>query len=357
MHIVHVACALKGGPLTVVVELGRHQIAAGHKVSLVYSPLRDPAESFRGDLSPEIELCSIDTPREIDPVGDLRAALNLTRLFRTLRPDIVHLHSSKAGAIGRIAARMAGVPAIYSPHGISYLRTDVAPATRAFYFALEWILGLAGTVTAASSPSELEALRPIPGQKAMIPNAINLGTLQPKDHDEAPTSELQIVLYSRITAQKNPNLACEIAEMSPPSWRWFWLGDGELRDIVRRSGRIEILGWMPHAAALSRLRSADILVHTSTWEGMPMGVLECMALGLPVVATGAIGTRDLILPGVTGFIANDAPTFLSALQTLANSQLLRRRLGGAGRLRVTHDFDPVALAARWANLYAQVRGE
>ena len=355
MHIVHVAGALKGGPLTVVAELTRFQIIAGHQVSLVYSSVRDPAESFYSELSPEIALYPLNAPRELHPLRDLIACWKLIGFFRKMRPDVVHLHSSKAGAIGRIAARLAGIPAIYSPHGVSYLRTDVSAVTRALYFGLEWVLGLVGTVTVASSPSELDTLKAMPGSKTMIPNGIDLNSLPPKYDEEAVKQGLQIVLYSRITAQKNPELACEIARISPPDWRWFWLGDGELRDIVTRSGRIEILGWMPHAAALTRLRSADVLVHTSKWEGMPMAILEGMALGLPVIATSAIGNRDLILPGETGYIADDAPAFVDALQKLANSKELRRKFGEAGRRRVACEFDPAQLAVRWTDVYAQAR--
>ena len=96
------------------------------------------------------------------------------------------------------------------------------------------------------------------------------------------------------------------------------------------------------------------MVHTSRWEGMPLAILEAMAVGLPVVATNVVGNRDLVVPGETGFVADDAPAFLRALQSLANSKDLRQKMGEAGRRRVAHEFDQVMLGERWMDLYGQI---
>ena len=355
MHVVHVAGALKGGPLSAIADWIRLQTVAGYKVSLIYSPLRDAPESFRDNLPPEVELYPLDIPRDIHPIKDFRACRSLARVLAMMQPDIVHLHSSKAGALGRIAAKLTGIPAIYSPHGVAYLRTDVAIGARALFFGLEWLLGFVGTVTVACSPSEMAAMRAIPGWKTIISNGIDLTSLPPEDHRSPPHPGLQIALCGRITAQKNPEFACQIAQSSPPDWRWVWLGDGELQDLVMRSGRIEVLGWMPRASALAHLSASDIMVHASSWEGMPFAILEAMALGLPVVATNVVGNRDLVVPGETGFLAAGAPAFLQALQTLANSGGLRRKMGEAGRRRVVNEFDQLRLGERWMDLYERVK--
>jgi glycosyltransferase involved in cell wall biosynthesis len=353
MHIVHIAGALMGGPLSAITEWTRLQVKAGHRVSLIYSPLRDPVESFRAALPAEVALYPLDMRRDIHPIADFRATRATAKLLRSLHPDIVHMHSSKAGALGRIAAWLTHTPSVYSPHGLAYLRTDVGILTRAFYFMLEWLLGLAGTVTVACSPSELEAMRSIPGAKTFIPNGIDFAALRPATAITART-KLRIVLCGRITAQKNPLLACAIAQASPPDWHWAWLGDGDMRDSVEHAGRIEVLGWTPRSEALDRLSASDVMVTTSSWEGMPIAVLEAMALGLPVVATDAVGNRDLIRSGENGFIATDVAGFLRALNCLAQSPELRRAMGEAGRQRVLNEYDQDKLGARWINLYARL---
>jgi glycosyltransferase involved in cell wall biosynthesis len=354
MRILHFCGSLKGGPLSALAEWTRQQLAAGHSVALVHSPARDPVDSFQHILPPQVELIPLDVHREIDPVSDFVATRELTRWLRRMRPDVLHLHSSKAGAIGRVAARLAGVPAIYSTHSISYLRTDVSLATRVVFYALEWLLGLVGTISVACSPSELEAMRFIPGRKIVIPNGIDITSL-PLPAVTPPHAGMDIVLCGRITVQKNPQLACAIAAASPPEWRWTWLGSGELEDVLREQGRIAIAGWLPRAQALARLAAADVMVHTSSWEGMPIAMLEAMALTRPVVATDVVGSRDLVEPGQTGFVAHDVPSFLRALETLAGSPSLRQAMGETARARVARDYDQTMLGERWLQLYEDLR--
>jgi len=353
MHIIHFCGALKGGPISAIAEWIHQQVAAGWQVALVYSPARDPVETFRDYLPAEIELIPLDVHRDIDPASDVAAIRRLTKWLKHRKPDIIHLHSSKAGAIGRIAARFAGIPAIYSTHAVAFLRTDVSLPTRAMFFAVEWLLGLVGTVTVACSASELAAMRLIPGRKMVIPNGIDLTSL-PQPTPRQDHEGLNIVLCGRITAQKNPELACAIAEASPPDWRWTWLGGGDLEDSVRVRGRISVTGWLPRSEAMARLTAADVAVHTSNWEGMPIAILEAMAMGLPVVATDVVGNRDLVIQKKTGFIGRSKSELLEGLRALAASTALRREMGTAARLRVITEFNQEDLARRWAALYARL---
>lgn len=353
MHILHFCGALKGGPLSVIAEWTRQQLAAGLKVTLIYSPARDPLPSFRDDLADGIELIPLEVHREIDLASDIAAVYALTRLLKRLRPDILHVHSSKAGAVGRAAARLAGVPVIYSTHGVSFLRTDIGRLISALFYALEWFLGLLGNVTVACSPSELNAMRRIPGRKIAIPNGIDMTTIPPRS-PERQHQGLEIALCGRITAQKNPQLACAIAEASPPEWRWTWLGGGDLEDKVRTHGRINVAGWLSRAEVLTKLGTADVMVHTSSWEGLPIAVLEGMALGLPVVVTDVVGNRDLIQTGKNGFVARNVLEFLTALETLAENPQLRRTMGEAGRARVMREYDQDRLRTRWLGLYEEI---
>jgi glycosyltransferase involved in cell wall biosynthesis len=350
MHILHFCGALKGGPLSAIAEWTHQQVAAGHTVSLVYSPLRDRVEEFRDDLPEQVALYPLPVGREIRPSQDLRAVRGLLEILRQTRPDILHLHSSKAGAVGRIAGRLARIPTVYSTHGMAYLRTDVGLLTRAVFYGMEWVLGPIGNVTVACSPSELQTMWAIPGRKMAIPNGVDISAFPERDIP-AVHDGLDIVLSGRITAQKNPLLACRIAARSPANWQWTWLGGGELEEALRKQGRIAVSGWTSRAQAMARLRLADVMVHTSSWEGMPIAILEAMAAGLPVVATNVVGNRDLIVPGETGFVASDVASFLEALHKLAAAPDLRRRMGEAGRRRIAQNFEQSLLAARWLDLY------
>ena len=343
-----------GGPLSAIAEWARQQRAAGHELALIYSPLRDPLDRFRHALPADMKMVPLDIKREIDPAGDIAAARKLTAWLKQNKPDVLHLHSSKAGAIGRVAARLAGVPTIYSTHSIGYLRTDVGLATRAIFFLLEWVLGIIGDVSVACSPSELAAMKLIPGRKIVIPNGIDMANMPPRQPRSAHDG-LNIVLCGRITVQKNPQLACAIADAAPPQWRWTWLGGGDLENLVRERGRIAVAGWLQRSEALARLGDADVMVHTSSWEGMPIAILEAMALGLPVVATDVVGNRDLVEIGKNGFTARTVPEFLRALHALAADPALRQAMGDAARTSVMRDYDQKRLGSRWLALYEEVR--
>ncbi|MGQ4810195.1 D-inositol-3-phosphate glycosyltransferase [Candidatus Entotheonellaceae bacterium PAL068K] len=112
-------------------------------------------------------------------------------------------------------------------------------------------------------------------------------------------------------------------------------------------GRVEIRGFVPHQHMASVLQCLDLYVSTSYQEGMPNGVLEAMSMGLPVVATDADGTAELVVDGVTGYLCRmgDLETLVRRCQTLIGCPALRRRLGNAGRQRVLQRFHPHREAA------------
>jgi glycosyltransferase involved in cell wall biosynthesis len=353
MHVVHFCAALKGGPLSAIAPLIHRQVSAGWQVTLIYSPARDPVETFRSELPGGIELIPLDVYREIHPASDFAAGRKLTKWLKHRKPSIIHLHSSKAGAVGRIAARLAGVPTIYSPHAIAFLRRDVSVATRVMFYVLEWLLGLAGATTVACSSSELAAMRLLPGHKMMIPNGVDLAGL-PSLSAQPNRTYLNVILCGRITAQKNPKLACAIAEASSPHWRWTWLGGGDLEDLVKIRGRIAVTGWLSRGEVLAKLAAADVVVHTSSWEGMPIALLEAMGIGLPAVVTDVPGNRDVVDPTKTGFICRTLDDFVYALNILANEPALRRKMGDAARARVQRMFDLDRLQQRWISLYKEL---
>jgi glycosyltransferase involved in cell wall biosynthesis len=121
--------------------------------------------------------------------------------------------------------------------------------------------------------------------------------------------------------------------------------DQQLANFLRQHDLwqlVEVTGPLPHSHMPSALQRMDIYVNTSYQEGMPNGVLEAMACGLPVVATDADGTPDLVVDGVTGFLCRmgDLEALVHSCRRLITEPVLRRRLGEAGRLRVQQYFSP-----------------
>ncbi len=357
MHICHVTSSLKGGPIFIIGQLVDAQLRSGHQVSLVFSNARDDEAEARAWFPPNVRLFPWHALREIDIAQDTKAYFHLSAVLRELRPDILHAHNSKAGALGRIAAKRHGLPVIYSPHGLAYLQDNVAATKRAVFFAMEWGLALFCEMITASSKSEMSALRWLPCRKSLVNNGMNVPELEAAASGEpaVPRSRrFRIVVCGRIDPQKSPSLVAKIAAQSPSDWEWVWVGEGALRPVLEECGRITITGWLPRQKSLATIRSADVYLQASGWEGMSIALLEAMALGRPCVVSGAVGNRDLVRTLESGFVCRNEVDYLSALSTLEHDQVLRARLGSGAAETIEKHFSQAAVIRAWSAAYRRV---
>jgi glycosyltransferase involved in cell wall biosynthesis len=262
--------------------------------------------------------------REIHPFKDLRALVQLIRAFRQLRPAIVHTHSSKAGIIGRLAAWMAGVPAIvHTIHGYG-ITPGQAPWTRRILIAVERLVGHVTTFWIAVSNADLNqglqwrlftkrtVLLTRPGIDPKPFALIAKGGVRDRLRLEfgAGPSSILIGTVSCLKPQKAPEdfvrVAALIAQEFPEA-RFVLAGDGELRDRVeqlvrenRLCDRFRLLGWRRDIPLL--MSALDVFALTSRWEGLPCVLLEARAAAIPVVATDVGGAREAIEEGVHGWL-------------------------------------------------------
>ena len=356
LHIMHIAGALHGGPLTSIRQLARFQLQSGHSVTVVYSSVRDSGKEIRAELPQDVKIYPWVVGRDIKMSQDVIAFVQLTNLVRRLKPDILHLHSSKAGFHGRVVSSFLGVPSVYSPRGLSFLRSDVSARKRRMYRFLEFAAGrLAGPVVACSE-DELLALKGVARDVRLIPNGIALSdeAVRAAELARLPGDGFRVALCGRISTPRAPRLVAEIAKNAPSHWKFDWIGDGELRYELEGSG-VNVIGWLDRANALKALARCHVLLHPSLWEGMPNAVIEAMALGLPVVASDIVGNKSLVQHGVTGFLVSNPNGYLEALKFLERNPCLLKRLGDAGRQRVIDEFDSERLVVRWEQLYLETR--
>jgi glycosyltransferase involved in cell wall biosynthesis len=357
MHIVHIATGFLGGPEVIVHQLIKMQQAAGHRVTLIYGKFHNGFAAGVGQLPPGLDVIGWDADRAISFGADRAAYLALVAHLERLKPDVVHMHNSKAGALGRIACRRLGIRNIYSPHGPAYLRRDISVFKRFAYFAVECVLALFGDQLVASSEGEMRAIRWMPGRKHLVHNGISVAEIQRKASGTpvlAHQGLLRIVISSRIWAQKNPELVAKLAAQSPQEWEWCWIGDGPLRDVLDATGRVTILGWQAPEAVLATVKTADIYLQASHWEGMSFALLEAMTLGKPCVVSNVPGNRDLVRNGICGFVCDGDAEYREALQALADDETLRRSLGeGAARI-IADSFSLAKVAGDWSCLYRKL---
>jgi glycosyltransferase involved in cell wall biosynthesis len=353
MHISHVTSALAGGPATSLGLLSAQQAKDGHKVSLVYSSIRDEIWPYRRRFDHVHKVVPWRVARSIG-LRDVLALVELVRILDRLAPDIVHLHCSKAGALGRLAARTLAIPAVYSPRGVSFVRTDRMLQAQ-LYRAAEMLLAGDRVPIVACSESEADHLRSVARSVYVVPNGVDLTYIRGLEYRaHSGDSPFTIGILGLIKDQRMPRFVRFLAEHAPREWRWSWIGDGPLRAHLEGLPNLVIAGWREHREGLQMLLETDVVLHASRWEGMPNALLEAMALGMPVVASDVVGTRDVITHEVDGLLIRDvynAAPYLSALSRLAGDVELRAGLGRRARERVIREYDASVTAKRWDEIY------
>lgn len=326
MKIVHIVEALEGGVYNYFKDLshffGSEETSENINTTIIYSGHRNGVnpKKVETEFSVGVKLVHLNMVREISPIKDLKSIIRLIQELKKINPDVIHLHSSKAGVLGRIAAffLFKKVKIFYTPHGYAFLRTDISKTTKKFYSVIEKsfqrIFG--GTIIACGD-TEFEIAKNI-GPAKLIRNGIDINFAR-QYFTEKTNEKLTIGTIGRITFQKNPKLFNDIA-LKFPDFNFVWIGDGELNHLITATN-ITITGWiLDQNVVFKTLNSVDIYLQTSLWEGLPIAVLEAMALEKAIIATNIIGNKDIIVPNKTGFLFNEINELEYYFQILKDKQ-------------------------------------
>jgi glycosyltransferase involved in cell wall biosynthesis len=256
------------------------------------------------------------------------------------RPNVIHLHSSYAGFIGRLASIGLGVRTIYSPHCFAFLRKDISFLKRFVFYFLEWIGARIPTELVAVSKKEMELGRSLGIKKAyVVYNTVSreyYSALRETVQDNTNRTAVVIGGMGRLTNQKNPYLFVKIAhrlrDILPPSVNFCWIGGGVLMEsmlqqIDRDKLDIEITGWLSRIHAIQKVMSLNIYVHTALWEAQPIAILEAMAASKPIVSLDFPGVDELISDSVNGYIVNNEDEMVDRVKELVENCDLRDRMG------------------------------
>jgi len=321
LKVLHIVEALTGGIYSYFRDLSAVLDKEDTiETTIIYSEKRhgiDPTK-VRSTISSKINLIIVPMDRELSPRADFGAYRKLKAILSEIEPDVLHLHSSKAGILGRAAHLFSGSKSklFYTPHGYSFLRKDVSNTIIKMYYAIERTAQVVvGGTTIACGDTEYEFAKKI-GPAKLVRNGVNIKRLRVLHKTQAPPRKNIIVgVLGRIMPQKNPLLFNEIA-LANPNIQFLWIGDGELKHELS-APNIEVTGWfVSRSAGLKHLAGVDIYLQTSAWEGLPIALLEAMALEKPIIATNIVGNKDVVVNGQTGFLCDDLPAFNKALDVL-----------------------------------------
>lgn len=353
--VIHIITRLEpGGSSRNVVDSCAAQ-ARDYDVVLISGPHKESGALLKLLPREVIYLEVRDLQRELRAARDFRALLELKREISRLEPDIVHTHTSKAGALGRLAAAMANLrskkPAIiiHTPHG--HLLYGYYGPFKTFIFRLaEKFLAKFTDYFIALTPGELRESAAAGVGRAAQWEVVHSGVDFKPPAAPARKADLGIADYeiavgtvARLEPVKGVEYLIRAAalldrKLPAARFRLVIIGGGELEPGLRRlagrlgiSGRVIFTGFRPDAAAL--MPALDIYAQPSLNEAMGRAPLEAQSLGVPVVVSRVCGLPDIIREGETGLSvkAGDPAALALALERLMLSEKLRARMGAAAR--------------------------
>lgn len=344
----------------------------GYKTDLICGP--------GGRLIPEAQAIGVpvyvipDLVRQVDPWKDCRAFFQLYRLFRSRKYSIVHTHATKAGLLGRLAARGAGIPGIvHTFHSVpfemnGYLGSKLYIALERFVGSFTHDLACVGEVLR----QQIAAWQIVPDKKLVtIYSGIDFSRYVPKHTPAEMKRQLGVEKawpivgsIGRLCEQKAQNYLVEsVARLREqyPNTHLLLVGEGGLRPLLEQriqdlhlSSQVSLLGERDDITDL--LNIFDIYAMSSLWEGVGRALTEAMYWGLPVVATPVNGVPELVQSEETGLLVppRDPQALTTAIARLVFDRELAQRLGKNARQKVMNIMDSQRMIAAIEELYERL---
>lgn len=331
MRVLHVTEAMGSGVLSVLDSISRRQAEAGAEVRVMFVPRPETPsdDALRARFHPGVELTRLATGGR---AGDLLALRRAVRADHTA--DVVHAHSSFAGAVVRQALRGRRDPrtVFYSPHGFAFLRLDVPRPVRGGLRRVERHLARHSTLI-LTSPSEFDlAQRALAPKRAhLLQTGVPSATIARRPRHADRSRQPVVGMVGRVTAQKAPWRFAAAARALDDRADFVWIGGGSADDEARwfADAPVRVTGWVSPAELASAIDDLDVLLFPSLWEGMSLSLIQAQAQGLPAVVSDVVGNRDTVDDGVTGFVRGTDDELIAATALLLADASLRERMSAA----------------------------
>ncbi|MGF9979020.1 glycosyltransferase family 4 protein [Viridibacillus arvi] len=364
MKIVQIITKLDttGGAQTHVIALTKQLALDGHvitiltsKGALIYQPLNEK----------NIRIIQLQHLKwAINFVADIRAFFEIRSILRRINPDVVALHSSKAGAVGRLAAFSLKLPTVFTAHGWAFTE-GVKPIKRWIYQQIERAFArkTSKIITVSNYDYLLAIEKKVVKKEKMttIHNGIQSYSNKPSfSQNKIP----KIVMVARFEQPKRQDLLIEVLSlMKEQEWQLVFIGDGREMEAAKAlslqhdiARRVTFLGSRDDIK--TQLQKADLFVLLSNFEGLPISILEAMRAQLPVIASNVGGVPELIIDSKTGYIVDhDIQVIKERLIQLLENRDLRLQLGHAGFRYFEDRFSFHSMYDKTVSQYLQAQNE
>lgn len=299
LKIAHVVESTATGTLSIVSLSANSLARKGNKVTVIYSRRDDTPDNLSDYFHSSVELIEIKIK-----TSSLLSIYYIFNVVKSIKPDVIHCHSSFAGFFTRLATIGNIAKVYYSPHCISFMRMDIGKYKKKLFELIEFVACLKSSTYIACSNSEKKAvLKALPfANVKLLENAVDLSDFSNDINKVRPCDRKRVITVGGIRPQKGFSEYSAIAKyFDNNNIDFIWIGDGdnEAKKMLIDAG-VTVTGWKSREDVIKELYSADLYLSTALWEGMPVSLIEACAANLPIVARSCAGNVDVVEHQITG---------------------------------------------------------
>ncbi len=322
-----------------------------------------------GDLTDQLARNGVDfyvvnnLKREINLFNDTAAVFKIAKLIHIIRPDVISLHSSKAGLVGRLASFLNFKKAIFTAHGWSFA-DGISPTQKKMYIYIERFLMFftSKVITVSEQDKRLAIKYKVAGEGKQIAIHNGMPIVGEQSRNTLPNL-FKFVMVARFSEQKDHKTLFKALSELPSNiaWELDLIGggplEGETRELVAELGldkKIHFLGQVENVS--ERLFNYDLFLLVSKWEGFPRSILEAMRTGLPVIASDVGGVSEALIDKKGGFLITrgDSIGLKSALIDLTSDTELMKNMGEFNKHRFNENFTFDVMFKKTFSIYQSV---
>ena len=328
-----------------------NRLCEDYDIVIVYAERYETPKDIRAQFDDRIKLIKMDTFRRgTDPRMIWAAQRELRRIIRQERPDVIHLNSSVAGIVGRIAAAGSGIPVLYTPHLFSFLQPSFSSVKHKVFYAAEWLLARLGGYVIGVSESEYRAAAKLTRRAGYINNCIDVILPAPGPSAHIAGTGLKAGTSGRILPQKCPQRYAELAKLVPQD-EILWIGDGELRPMLEGLENVHVSGWVSREEAMDAVCKLDVFLLLSDSEGLSISLMEAMEAGALCIASNIEANRQLLENGVDGFLVNDATEAAAVMDQIRSHEVDIDAIRRAAYAKIVSEYNLDTMTRSYAKLY------
>lgn len=364
MNIVYIITRsdVLGGASVHLLDLAKGMINQGHQVHILVGGEGAFTEELKKN---NINFSSLKhLKREIALTHDVLGFWEVKKYLKQLKPDVVHCHSSKAGLLGRLAAKSLNLPVVFTAHGWAFTE-GISPKKQKVYAKIEkFLINFSDHIITVSEFDRIYGFNfgvGSPDKVTTVHNGIPVQDSQTKKVKQGD-QPCKVIMVARFDDQKDQmTLIQALGLLKDKNWVMEFIGSGPTLERCKQEAnklglenKIKFLGQQRNVKDF--LNNSDIFVLSTNYEGFPLTILEAMRAKLPVIATNVGGNNESIMGEKTGFLTkkNDVQDLSRALSTLIDDKNLAVEMGKQGYERFMTEFTHDLMLKKILKIYTEV---